>query len=142
MLIRTRPLSFDQRFDRAFAQLTSSFFTPSRRVPVVDAGWRDDALELTVDLPGVPGDAVGVTVAERTLTLAVHTDELQWERSIRLGAALDPAQVSARHEHGRLTVVIGARPKPEARRIEVTIGGGESELPAGDQPDGELSSTE
>jgi HSP20 family molecular chaperone IbpA len=145
MLVRTRPLTFDPRFDRAFNQLTSSFFTPTRRAPVVDAAWRDDSLELTVDLPGVPQDAIDVSVAHRTLTVSARAEGLEWERSIRLGVALDPESVTARYENGRLTVTVGATPKPEARRIEIATEAteaDEAELPAGDQPAGEVSSTE
>ena len=78
------------------------------RPPVVDASWVDGNFQLTVDLPGTPEDAITVDVAGRTLHLAVNTDSLQWTRSIRLGAALDPEQVSARYVHGRLTVTVGA----------------------------------
>ena len=120
MLIRTRPFTFDRTFDRAFDQLTSSLLTSGRRAPVVDAGWKDGALVLTVDLPGTPGDAVDVSVAGRTLTLSAKVAEATWERSIRLGAALDPEQVSANYVDGRLTVTVGAVAAAEPRRIEIS----------------------
>jgi HSP20 family molecular chaperone IbpA len=120
MLIRTRPFTFDRSFDRAFDQLTSSLQTVGRRSPVVDAGWKDGALVLTVDLPGISGDAVGVAVAGRTLTLSAKTAELTWERSVRLGAALDPEQVSAAYVDGRLTVTVAAVAAAEPRHIEIS----------------------
>lgn len=121
MLIRTRPFNpvLDRRFDRAFDQLTSSLLATGRRGPVVDAAWHDGALVLTVDLPGTPGDAVDVSVAGRTLTLSAKTADVSWERSVRLGAALDPDQVSATYVDGRLTVTVGAVAAAEPRRVEI-----------------------
>ena len=116
MLVRTRTRPFDQAFD----QLTRSFFAPTAlRTPTVDAAWSDGSLVLTVDLPGVPASAVDVSVAGRTLTVAAHTETLDWERSLRLGNALDPEQVVARHVDGRLTVSVGATPTAEPRRVEI-----------------------
>ena len=126
MLVRTRPVrpglafrTFDRSFDRTFEQLTSSLFAGGSRTPVVDAAWRDGDLVLTVDLPGVPADQVGVSVSGRTLTLSTTSEHSAWERSLSIGAALDPENVAANHVDGRLTVTIGAAAKPEARTIEI-----------------------
>jgi HSP20 family protein len=126
MLVRTRPyrpaLAFDRSFDRTFDQLTSSFFTNVKRTPVVDASWQDGNLVLAVDLPGTPAEQVGVAVSGRTLTISVTGAESTWERSLRLGAALDAEQVSAQHVDGRLTVTVAAAvaAQPEVRTIEIT----------------------
>jgi HSP20 family molecular chaperone IbpA len=124
MLVRTRPyrpaFAFDRSFDRAFDQLTSSFFTNVKRTPVVDASWRDGSLVLGVDLPGTPAEQVGVSVSGRTLSMSVTSEHNSWERSLRLGAALDPEQVSASYVDGRLTVSVGAAAQPEARTIEIS----------------------
>jgi HSP20 family molecular chaperone IbpA len=118
---RSYPLTraFDSSFDRAFEQLTQSFFEPRRRVQAVDANWVDGSLVLTTDLPGVPSEAVTVNVAGRALTIAVHTDELQWERTVQLGNSVDPDKVSARHVDGRLTVTVGAVDAPAVRTVEI-----------------------
>ncbi len=122
MLIRTRPFNpvLDRRVDRAFDQLTSSLLATTRRTPVVDAAWDDGSLVLTVDLPGIPSDAVDVAVAGRTLSLSAKTADHSWERSLRLGAALDPEQVTATYVDGRLTVTVGAAAAAERRPIEIT----------------------
>jgi HSP20 family molecular chaperone IbpA len=86
---------------------------------VVDAAWVDGALQLTVDLPGTPEDAVTVDVAGRALTIAVATEGLDWSRSVRLGNALDAEQVSARYVNGRLTVTVAAAASPEKRQIAI-----------------------
>ena len=121
MLIRTRPFNpvLDRPVDRAFDQLTRSLLATTRRTPVVDAAWDEGSLVLTVDLPGTPADAVDVAVAGRTLTISANTADHSWERSLRLGAALDPEQVTATYVDGRLTVTVGAAASAERRRIEI-----------------------
>lgn len=111
--------AFDSSFDRAFEQLTQSFVEPRRRLPAVDASWTDGSLVLTVDLPGVPSEAVNVNVAGRALTIGVHTDTLQWERTVQLGTSVDPDKVAARHVDGRLTVTVDPIDVPEARTIAI-----------------------
>ena len=114
MLVRTRPYrpsvafrTFDRSFDRAFEQLTSSFFTTAPRTPVVDASWHDGDLVLTVDLPGVAAEQVGVAVSGRTLTLSAQTEHASWERSIshrrrpRPRVGLGPSRRRPPDRHGR-----------------------------------------
>jgi len=151
MLIRTRPHrpmlplnsfhSFDRSFDRAFEQLTSSFFSTAKRTPVVDAAWHDGDLVLTVDLPGIPADRVDVSVSGRTLTLSAKTDESAWERSMTLGSALDPEHVTASHVDGRLTVTVGAAAR-EVRKIEISTTAPAAAIEAGEpsQPTSEPAS--
>lgn len=157
MLVRTRPYRptvavrpFDRSFDRAFEQLTRSFTATSPKTSVVDASWHEGDLVLTVDLPGVSADHVAVTVAGRTLTLSATTEHSTWERSLSLGATLDPEQVSATHVDGRLTVTVAAAAKPAARTIEISttapaaIEAAGSETPADeavDQPENGTSET-
>lgn len=125
MIVRHRfPTAFDRafdlNFDRAFEQLTSSFFDQRRSAgPVVDGAWSDDHYVITVDLPGVPADAVSVEVTGDQLSIEAHTDQMQWQRSLRLGGRLDPEQVTAHHVDGRLTVRIGTYTEPTARKIAI-----------------------
>jgi HSP20 family molecular chaperone IbpA len=120
MILRTRPTfaAFDD-VDRMFNQLAQSFRSTSPRLPVVDAAAQDGTLTLTVDLPGTPEDAIHVDVAGRTLTIGVESDALRWSRSIQLGRALDPEQVSAHYLHGRLTVTVAPAPEAQKRSIPV-----------------------
>lgn len=120
MLVRYTTPSSDRSVDRAFEQLTNSFFETRRAAgPVVDGAWRDHEYVLTVDLPGVPADAVSVDVSGDTLLLSASTDSLTWQRSLRLGGRLDTNKVQALHLDGRLTVRIGTLDEPEARSIAI-----------------------
>lgn len=133
--------AFDTSFDRVFEQLTNSFYDTRRPSgPTVDGHWQGDHYVITVDLPGVPADAVGVEVTGDVLSLAATTDTMQWQRTLRLDGRLDPEQVSAHHVDGRLTVRIGTYAEPEARRVEIAttpppaaIEAGAEESPADDQ---------
>ena len=115
MLVRHRSVHpFDRTIDRAFEQLTNSFYDTRRSPsPVVDGGWVDDEYVLTVDLPGVPADA------GTTLTLGATTDSFEWKRSLKLSGRLDPDKVQARHLDGRLTVRVGTIDEPQARKVAI-----------------------
>jgi len=121
MLVRHRTVNpFDRTIDRAFEQLTNSFYDTRRSAsPVVDGTWDDDEYVLTVDLPGVPADAVSVEIAGTTLTLGAATDSFEWKRSLRLSGRLDPDKIQARHLDGRLTVRVGTVDEPQARKISI-----------------------
>lgn len=124
MIVRRFPTAFDRNIDRhidrTFEQLTNSFFETRRPAgPVVDGAWRNDEYVLTVDLPGVPADAVSVEITGDTLSLEARTDEMHWQRTLRLGGRLDPDKVNAHHLDGRLTVRIGTYDEPEARKVSI-----------------------
>ena len=110
---------FDNSFDTAFEQLTNSLLSRRHVGPIVDGTWKDDEYILTVDLPGVPAEAVSVEVAGNVLKLGVTTDQLEWTRSLTLGSRLDPEKVTAHHVDGRLTVRVGSVDSPATRRIEI-----------------------
>ncbi len=129
MLIVRNNRSLDS-LDRVFDQLTQSLFAPTARpraaaapAPHVQADWHEGSLVLTVDLPGVPRDAVSVEVAERGLTIAVahstERGEVRWSRSLQLGGSLDAEAVNARYADGRLTVTVPPAATPEPRRITI-----------------------
>lgn len=110
---------FDRSFDSTFEQLTNSLFSRRAVGPVVDGAWKDDEYVLSVDLPGVPADAVAVEVTGNVLQLGVTTDQLEWSRSLTLGSRLDPEKVTATHVDGRLTVRVGTIDAPASRRVEI-----------------------
>jgi HSP20 family protein len=98
--------------------------------PAVSGRWADGAYELTADLPGIPQDAVGVSVAGRTLTIDVASDELTWSERIRLPQTLDSEQVTARYVNGRLTVSIGKSAAAAPRSIAIDTAPAAAELVA------------
>jgi HSP20 family protein len=121
-----RTTSFDRRFDRTFAQLAGlafgagSFARPNS--PAVSASWNDGTYVLTVDVPGVPEEALSVAVAGRTLTVDVATDNLTWNERIRLPQILDVEATTASYANGRLTVTVPAAPEAQPRKVEIIAG--------------------
>ena len=114
--VRRRP-ALDSTFDRALAALARSYSDVGHRVV---GSWTDGSYQLTVDLPGIPEEAVGISVAGRTLTITVAgEDDSTWTRRLRLAQTLDPEQVSARYVNGRLTVTVGATAAPESRTVAI-----------------------
>lgn len=121
MMVRYSTPDLDRSVDRIFRQMTSDWFDRGRTLgPVVHGTWGDDGYTLTVDLPGIPADAVSVSVAGRTLTISASHDGSEWQRSLKLPNRLDPELVTANHLDGRLTVRIGTVAAPEARSIEIS----------------------
>ena len=138
MLVRRSLSPFDlssAAFDRTFQQLVAGFGAPSDRTgPVVRASSTEGTLTLTVDLPGVPAEAIGVEVADRTLTLTADHDGSKWSRSTRLGSQYDLDSVTATYVDGRLTVTVGTAPAPAARKIAVTTTPAVQAVEAGEVP--------
>jgi HSP20 family protein len=100
-------------------------------LPAVSGQWADGSYTLTVDLPGVPQDALSVSVAGRTLVLDVATDSFTWNERIRLPQTLDVEQVSANYVDGRLTVTIPTAPEAAPRRVEISSTPAQPQLAAG-----------
>ena len=131
MLIVRNPRSSFASVDRMFDQLAANWFAaPGSRgrgaqgdLPHVEAEWDEGTLTLTVDLPGVPREAVAVEVAERALTVAVEhageRGEMRWSRTLQLGGSLDADRVAAHYADGRLTVTVPPAARPEPRSIAI-----------------------
>jgi HSP20 family protein len=132
MLLTTLPVrpvrtsSFDRRFDRTFAQLAGlafgagAFHRPAS--PVVSATWIDGTYVLTVDVPGVPEEALSVSFTGRTLVLDVATENLTWTERIRLPYTLDVEATTANYANGRLTVTVPTSPEAQPHKVEITVG--------------------
>jgi HSP20 family protein len=139
MIITRSPRPADA-LDRTFQQLTGALFAPppARRMgPAIEATWRGDTLVLTVDLPGVPQDALSVDVTERQLTIGVNHEadgeQLRWSRAVQLGGSLDADGIEARYADGRLTVTVPPQPASPTRRVEIL--GRSAALDAAAEPD-------
>ena len=121
-----RTTAFDRRFDRTFAQLAGLAFGAGSfarsNSPAVSATWNDGTYVLTVDVPGVPEEALSVSVAGRTLIVDVATDILTWNERIRLPHVLDVEATTANYANGRLTVTVPAAPEAQPRKVEIAAG--------------------
>ena len=84
--VRRRP-ALDATFDRALTALARSYGDVGHRV---EGSWSDGTYQLTVDLPGTPEEAVGVSVAGRTLTITVAGEgDSTWFRDASASSSAD-----------------------------------------------------
>lgn len=116
--LRARPVRYGFGSPSLRTELVRSGLVRST-APALSGRWADGAYELTVDLPGVPEEAISASVAGRTLTIDVVADELTWNERVRLPQTLDPELVSARYANGRLTVTIAKTAEATPRTIAI-----------------------
>jgi HSP20 family protein len=128
------------RFDpfRDIDRMTEEVSRPIRsaRMPM-DAYRRGDAFVVHFDLPGVQPDTVDLTVEQNTLTVTaerswspVEGDEVviterpqgTFSRQLMVGDSLDTERITARYDHGVLTITIPVAEQSKARKVEVTHG--------------------
>ena len=115
-----------------WSEFETSFERPMPRVDVVD---KDEAVEVTAELPGVKKDELDVTVSDNTLTIRGSTSHEEKEekgeyyrreihqgefaRTIALPAGVDGDQAKAAFENGVLRITL---PKLEkAKRLSIKV---------------------
>ena len=107
--------------------------------PVTRIRETEDAYRLSIDLPGVPSDAIEVEARGRGLRLRADRIDaedglhLRYERLLTLPDGADPGGVEARHEDGVLLLRVPKRAEAMPRRVEIVSGarGAPADLEAG-----------
>lgn len=89
--------------------------------PAVDVLESRDGVQLVLDLPGVPPDAIQVQSENLTLTVqGVRQDRrIGWRRAFTLPATVDSTRIEARSENGVLYLTIPLLEAAKPRKIEV-----------------------
>jgi HSP20 family protein len=87
--------------------------------PLVDVVENDKELMLVADLPGVPKQALDITVDGGQLELRAETDSLEYRRSFSLGDDVDLDAVEAKLERGELQIHLPKRAEAQVRKIAV-----------------------
>jgi len=101
----------------------------------MDAYRKEDVFLVQLDLPGVAGESIELTVEDNVLTVKAErptpptTEGVQilvserpygtFTRQMFLGDNLDTERIEANYESGVLTLTIPVAPHAKARRIEV-----------------------
>ena len=81
-----------------------------------------DRAVITVDVPGVKPEQVGVTAEHRTLTVKVEREGRQpFVRQYTIGTKYDIAQVQAKLELGVLTLTLPKAAEAQVRTVPVTV---------------------
>lgn len=126
--------SLDRMFDEAFN--TFPAFAASRSLsPATDISETDDAVTLTIELPGVKPEDVKLSLENEELTIRAekkheaqdtdarsHRVERSYgilERRFTLPSVIDTEKIDARQADGILTVVLPKSERARSREIEV-----------------------
>jgi len=80
----------------------------------------DDGATITVDMPGVDPDDLGLTFEAGTLSITGKRGEQTYRYSVALDDTIDPDQIDAQLDKGVLTVHAHKRPETKPRKILVT----------------------
>ncbi len=141
----------------------------SRYAPPVDVHEDERGLEITLDLAGIPSDAIQIEAENQTLTVqaerryerkegrTAHRVERSYGsfvRSFSVPAKYDLSAVTANHENGILTLTVPRSEASQRRTIAVRSSGSQkpavqtleaegsqSETPAASQPQETVSSS-
>ena len=133
MLFQNDPFrTFDSLFDRVGTRTTAGHSMP------MDAYRRGEDVWVHVDLPGVSGDQLEISVERNVLTISA---ERNWQfeegdrtylserpqgafrRQVHLGEGLDAEAIEADFSDGVLTLRIPVAEKAKPRKISITPGG-------------------
>jgi HSP20 family protein len=124
------------RFD-PFQELTRQALTGTRRAPVsmpMDAYREGDAVHIWMDVPGVKGDALDVTVEKNSLTVTANrtwepNEDIQvlageraqgtFSRTIALGDNLDAEKLEGSYDDGVLHLTIPMAEQALPRKVEI-----------------------
>lgn len=124
---------------RELEALTGAMVDPewSGLNPAMEVRETEDAYILEADIPGIPKDAIDITVEENRVTIkgerkaeetkegkGYHRTERRYgnfERSFTVRDGFDASKVEASVEHGVLRLTLPKRAEQKPRRIEVTV---------------------
>jgi HSP20 family protein len=135
MLARWDPFRDMKAVEEEFDRLAGRAFARNAWVPALDVRETEDRFEVTLDLPGMDPEAVGVTFEDGSLTITGKRDLANEEkgetwhriersygtfaRSIRMPQTADPERIDATFDKGVLTVSVPKVEQAKPRTIEV-----------------------
>jgi HSP20 family protein len=105
---------------------------PRNLVPQYDVKETEDHFVLSIDLPGIPKDAINIEVKDNYLVVdgerkaekgKTHT-ERRFHAEFQLPESIDHDKIEASHEHGVLTLAVPKAAAAKPRRIQIGETGG------------------
>lgn len=123
-------------FARSFGVGMPATFGASATWPHIEVSEDDEAMKVVADLPGLEEKDIDISLSNGVLTLKgekksetngpTYSERWQgrFQRSVQLGADVDPEKVSAGFKNGVLTITLPKRPEAQSqvRRIPVSKG--------------------
>jgi HSP20 family protein len=142
VVLPSEPGEFRDEVRRMFQELdrvTGEETLTGECVPALDVLETDDALEIAVDLPGVPTEAIRIVAKGQTLLIAGHKAPRRsrpdssfhlvergygrFVRVIQLTATCDTSQAHATMTDGELRITIPRTSERRGRSIRISIPG-------------------
>ena len=139
---RTNPfgdlMSLQNRLGRLFGDLSfeDEGLSTQAWMPRVDIFESPDSVEVTLEVPGIPKDAICVTTEDNRLTVSgerrlehegdpegyrrVERSYGSFERSFTLAQNVDRTGISAEYRDGLLVLTLPKRPESKPRQIEIS----------------------
>ncbi len=139
---------FDDVFGRGFGGRLSNGML---RAPEADVVERENAIEVTLEMPGMKSDDIEISLESNVLTISGEKkqtreekdEESSWHlterryghfsRSFVLPRDVDADRIEAEFEDGVLKVIVPKSERARRRRISIRGGGGPQEVEAGQQ---------
>jgi len=143
MLVRFDPF---REFDRLWEAVNTGAGVATHRTIPMNAVRRGDQLHVSFDLPGVPADAIDLTVERNQLTVTAERSVEQREgeewlvaerpvgrfsRQLLLGDNLDTDHIEASFRDGVLDITIPVAEQAKPRKVAVTGGSHSEAIEAG-----------
>jgi HSP20 family protein len=75
--------------------------------------------EVEVPVPGFGPENIEITLKDELLTIAGTTEKRSFTRNLVVNDEIDPEGISAKVEHGLLTISLNRRPEVQPRKISV-----------------------
>ena len=75
--------------------------------------------EIELPVPGFAPDQIDISLKDDTLTISGTTEKRSFTRSLVINDEIDPSGISARVEHGMLTIALNRRPEVQPRKIPI-----------------------
>ena len=79
----------------------------------------DQDYEVHVEVPGFKPEDIEVTYHDRTLEISAKREGATLRRAYTVPTTIDTESISARAEHGLLTVKLPSKPEHKPRKIKV-----------------------
>jgi len=119
--------TFERRISRLFNDVFGNLDWQYRDgaaaswVPAVDIVAEQDAIRIMTEVPGVKPENLKITVENNLLTIHGSKEQVRFERSFTLPAAVDADKIQASYEHGVLTVTLPKHEQAKPREIAVQV---------------------
>ncbi|SFM59482.1 Hsp20/alpha crystallin family protein [Methanolobus profundi] len=109
----------DDEDDDEFESVIQQQFRGDARKTLIDIFEMDDKVYVTVELPDVEKEDIGLNVTETVLELKAESEENSYSEDIELPSSVDPDTARATYLNGVLEVVMDVKELGVARPVHI-----------------------